>query len=237
MYVTYARYLSPDPLREKYYGINPYTYCAGDPVNFVDPDGREWETNEDETIANDLISALSNQLSYLNKKIQRIENKINQENTSSEKKARLERKMEDIKDQAIVINSTISGINDLGVSSVQYSFNTVSGGIAKMSSRSDGTIVINNYGTFGNRIHEITHAIQFDKGLLKVAIPGSDQFSANNFSVLEIQAYRAEYAGTGGRVPYSTNGAVKYMSDIGLEWLYGLKDDSGVYLYRPDNYR
>ena len=46
-----------------------------------------------------------------------------------------------------------------------------------------------------------------------------------------------EYAGTGGRVPYSTNGAVKYMSDIGLEWLYGLKDDSGVYLYRPDNYR
>lgn len=232
-----ARWISQDPVKEKYYGINPYSYCAGDPVNFVDPDGREWETNEDETIANDLISALSNQLSYLNKKIQRIENKINQENTSSEKKARLERKMEDIKDQAIVINSTISGINDLGVSSVQYSFNTVSGGIAKMSSRSDGTIVINNYGTFGNRIHEITHAIQFDKGLLKVAIPGSDQFSANNFSVLEIQAYRAEYAGTGGRVPYSTNGAVKYMSDIGLEWLYGLKDDSGVYLYRPDNYR
>lgn len=31
----------PDPLGEKYYGINPYAYCNGDPVNFVDIDGQE----------------------------------------------------------------------------------------------------------------------------------------------------------------------------------------------------
>lgn len=30
----------PDPLSEKYYGISPYAYCAGNPVNYVDPDGR-----------------------------------------------------------------------------------------------------------------------------------------------------------------------------------------------------
>lgn len=29
-----------DPLAEKYYGISPYAYCAGDPVNCIDPDGR-----------------------------------------------------------------------------------------------------------------------------------------------------------------------------------------------------
>ena len=34
------RWLVPDPLSEKYYGISPYAYCAGDPVNLVDPDGR-----------------------------------------------------------------------------------------------------------------------------------------------------------------------------------------------------
>ena len=28
-----------DPLAEKYPGITPYAYCAGDPVNMVDPDG------------------------------------------------------------------------------------------------------------------------------------------------------------------------------------------------------
>ena len=31
---------SQDPMAEKYYGITPYSYCAGNPVNRVDPDGR-----------------------------------------------------------------------------------------------------------------------------------------------------------------------------------------------------
>lgn len=26
---------------EAWYGISPYAYCAGDPVNYVDPDGME----------------------------------------------------------------------------------------------------------------------------------------------------------------------------------------------------
>ena len=34
------RWLVPDPLSEKYYGVSPYAYCAGDPVNMLDPDGK-----------------------------------------------------------------------------------------------------------------------------------------------------------------------------------------------------
>ncbi len=33
------RWLTMDPLCEKYYSISPYAYCAGDPVNRIDPDG------------------------------------------------------------------------------------------------------------------------------------------------------------------------------------------------------
>ena len=40
---TAGRFLSMDPLAEKYYHLSPYAYCAGDPVNFVDPDGRKIE--------------------------------------------------------------------------------------------------------------------------------------------------------------------------------------------------
>ena len=36
---TYGRFMSIDPKAESFYHISPYAYCAGDPVNLVDPDG------------------------------------------------------------------------------------------------------------------------------------------------------------------------------------------------------
>ena len=36
-------WLGVDPLWEKYAGMNPYNYCAGNPVMLVDPDGRREE--------------------------------------------------------------------------------------------------------------------------------------------------------------------------------------------------
>jgi len=39
-YPAYARFTTMDPLAEKYYSISPYAYCAGNPVNLVDPDGK-----------------------------------------------------------------------------------------------------------------------------------------------------------------------------------------------------
>jgi RHS repeat-associated protein len=35
------RFTSIDPKTEDYYGISPYVYCAGDPVNCVDPKGED----------------------------------------------------------------------------------------------------------------------------------------------------------------------------------------------------
>ena len=36
-----ARWDRMDPLAEKYYSVSPYVYCAGNPIKFVDPNGRE----------------------------------------------------------------------------------------------------------------------------------------------------------------------------------------------------
>ena len=36
---TLRRWMTPDPLSEKYYGVSPYAFCNNNPVNFVDPDG------------------------------------------------------------------------------------------------------------------------------------------------------------------------------------------------------
>lgn len=35
------RWLTMDPLAEKYYGVSPYVYCASNPIKLFDPDGRE----------------------------------------------------------------------------------------------------------------------------------------------------------------------------------------------------
>ena len=45
------RWNSMDPLAEKYYSISPYVYCAGNPVNLVDRDGKSTKVkrNEDGT--------------------------------------------------------------------------------------------------------------------------------------------------------------------------------------------
>ena len=36
-----GRFTTMDPMCEKYYGISPYVYCGGDPVNRIDPDGED----------------------------------------------------------------------------------------------------------------------------------------------------------------------------------------------------
>lgn len=40
-YPALGRFTSMDPLAEKRYSISPYAYCSGNPVNRIDPDGRD----------------------------------------------------------------------------------------------------------------------------------------------------------------------------------------------------
>mgnify|MGYP002520559568 CR=1 FL=1 len=38
---TIARWTTPDPLSEKYYGFSPYAYCLGNPISVIDPNGMD----------------------------------------------------------------------------------------------------------------------------------------------------------------------------------------------------
>lgn len=58
LYYYGARYLDPtsvgwlsvDPLFEKYAGMSPYNYCAGNPVRYIDPNGESTHISEDGTV-------------------------------------------------------------------------------------------------------------------------------------------------------------------------------------------
>ena len=39
---AFCMFTQMDPLAEKYPHLNPYVYCAGNPVNYIDLDGRDW---------------------------------------------------------------------------------------------------------------------------------------------------------------------------------------------------
>ncbi|MFR8632528.1 MAG: RHS repeat-associated core domain-containing protein, partial [Barnesiella intestinihominis] len=52
-YPALCRFMTMDPLCEKYYSISPYAYCNNNPVKYVDPDGRDiWEINDVGKIVN-----------------------------------------------------------------------------------------------------------------------------------------------------------------------------------------
>jgi hypothetical protein len=39
---TVSRFITIDPLAEKYYHISPYAYCANNPIRYIDPDGQSY---------------------------------------------------------------------------------------------------------------------------------------------------------------------------------------------------
>lgn len=48
-----CRFTTMDPMCEKYYHLSPYIYCGNNPVNYVDPDGKDdYEINQDGYIKN-----------------------------------------------------------------------------------------------------------------------------------------------------------------------------------------
>jgi RHS repeat-associated protein len=255
LYDYSARYMDPalgrfntmDPMTEKYYSISPYAYCGGNPVNRIDPYGREWKEKKDEEIAKQLQQQIASRDKSLAKQEQKINAQIdkiaNNTKLSTEKRdqqiAKQQGKLEDVQTQRTQLSNLDKGITRLGDSKTSYTFNTVEAGTtATLSSMSDGTVVINNYGTTGNRAHETTHAIQYDNGQIKFNPLGSNNTLMQNPMGLEIQAYATEYSITNGIVPSSDAKYPRTVFGITPQWLYGLKDpNTGIYIYRPENYK
>ena len=236
-----CRFTTMDPLAEKYYSTSPYAYCVNNPMRFVDSDGREWKNTQDKEIATRLQEKVADRDKSLAEQEQKINAQINTigNNTklSVEKRdkqiTKQQEKLEDVQMQRRLLSNLYKGITQLGESKTVYTFNTVkSGTTATLSSLTDGTVVINNYGTIGSRAHEVTHAIQYDNGKITFNILGTNNTRMQNPDMLERLSYMTEYSITNGIVPASTAGSPRTVFGINREWLWGIKDpNTGIYIY------
>ena len=59
-----CRFMTMDPLCEKYYNISPYAYCSNNPIRFVDPTGMQKEEPEKQRDANEYKASENEHLKY-----------------------------------------------------------------------------------------------------------------------------------------------------------------------------
>jgi hypothetical protein len=230
---TTGRFLSMDPLAEKYYHLSPYAYCAGDPVNFVDPDGREWKTEKDKNKANKIKTTAENKLKRIQKKIIKSQEKLNKKPSSKKRQS----KLNVLKQQEKLIMSFIDGIDKLTISSNVYTFidlgsnNSTNPNMSYQTpdnkNKKNGYLKKNNLGeveinyisNYSNIYHETQHAIQYELGEFGI---NGDCYSNTKRELIwgfEEDAYKVEYLL--GKL-FKLRSGVWIYNSINTEWIKSL---------------
>ncbi len=168
-------WMTPDPLAEKYYEVSPYMYCLGNPVKYIDPDGREF-TESSWGYVNMLLNNISKRINNNANKIADIQAKIDGGGLSEKKVKTLQNRIKRIEANSAELKSVQEEIDVLKQSSQVYD-------IALDNSRNDSNMLgteVNSIAYFnpengvfeirlgdsslGLMAHELKHAYQFEIG-------------------------------------------------------------------------
>ncbi|WBO84486.1 DUF6443 domain-containing protein [Hymenobacter yonginensis] len=222
-----GRWHAVDPMAEKYPDISPYAYVANNPVNFVDPDGKQidpgsqkdWDKQKQATI--DRRDKLQN-------KIDKLTEKAEEKGWSADK---LAGKMGNLGDRVSSLNGSIANLGVLEKSTQVYSLRT---GAAELGGNSydskTGNIVI-SFKTTANFIHEITHAGQYEAS--NIAFSSSGATLGQDVSD-EVAAYKAQFAYDPSSVSgLSSTVVANSFAAITSSWVQGIRLSNGSLPYAP----
>jgi len=195
------QFTSMDPLAEKYYSISPYAYCAGNPVNRIDPDGMTWD---DQKAADELVKNVQDKITYLNDVSASYTKQLNDVNLTDDQVKDINDKISALSDRVNELNASIDDIKQLGDDEMNtYVLNQNGGGTnGDVTQESNGKVSI-NAPTNGLALHEIKHITQseiagglkFINGKLQNAGRNGDE-KINN----EVQSYKAQFS-LNGNIP------------------------------------
>ncbi len=200
-----GRFMTVDPMAEKYPGISPYIYCAGNPILFVDPSGMkideaskgDWDKLKEEI--KDKMSELVGELSTL----------LNSGNDVSDMSLRIQS-----------LNSTLKSMDGIEKSTQTYALNKIDiKQDGQLSYDSDKDIISINYNSTANFVHEVTHASQFESG--EIGFMGGKPVLQDIYD--EVNAYKSQYAFERlSVVAMRSSFSIFSYNEINRKWVQGL---------------
>ena len=189
------RFITVDPLAEKYYSWSPYVYVGDNPLRRTDPTGMIWDDPKEAEI---LKKNIDTKITSLNKDIARDQAKLDKGGLSEKQIAKLEGKISKANDRISNLTTSKGDIDKLGADKNNiYALSNISGGQHNVRQGSDGKVYIE---TSSNAlsIHEITHVRQsLDAGGLKFSSNGrllNAGKGARGVSAMEVEAYKMQYS-------------------------------------------
>jgi RHS repeat-associated protein len=230
-----GRWISQDPLAEKYYAHSPYLFCAANPVKFVDPEGLIWDTPEE---ANALTERINNRIIEL-----RVDNVLSSMllalgGLADSESNRLKETIAYTEERIASLQKSINDISLLGSDpNNTYTLNSISGGYHYVHLAKNGNVLI-DASSDAFAIHEITHVRQaLQAGGLQFNNTGSlinpgEYYYSNrqnrfqNISNMEIEAYRIQHS-----FDESFYLPIKRLSEINVHSVGNIRDESNNFVY------
>ena len=199
-----GRFLTVDPLAQKYWQWSPYAYCADNPVNRIDPTGMEWVNPKDASRLKELIGK---RIASLKKSIDKYQKRIDGGRLGKWRLARNQRKLSEAEGRVKNLKQSQEDIKLLGDDpNNKYAFNQVDGGMHRVWKGDDGVVYIDT-SSDALSIHEITHIRQsLENGGLEFSEEDGYLLNVGNkyaqtdikryevSSRMEVEAYQKQYS-------------------------------------------
>ena len=196
----YGRWFAQDP--EKQF-INPYLYCANNPILFVDPDGRKI----DPKIFRDLISWLRLNKSIYEDRNSELESNMNGSN-NKRKITKMKKEYDENEEYINEFEELEEILCKMDADPVNFIFNKSNVQAKSVYQNTDNNVVI-QYSTLGEAFHEVRHIGQgYDAGGLKFEETGkvrgllyavssdsgmSERIKDKQMTSYEVDAYRSQF--------------------------------------------
>lgn len=220
------RFTSMDPLCEKYYSVSPYVYCGNNPINRIDPTGREWLTKKDKEYSKQLEDEMRMRIESEQKSIDRLNLRKKKREEKGEDVSKLQAKINTHQEKKDNLNAGVSELHEMGnTSEKKFTYTNISDPIGSADIDKNGVIVmeIANAGEVSNGIHESSHGYDLWK-------KGRPQTPADAIDG-EIKAYSRQFSYNSNSIPNSYFGRANSLHDINYRWVYGIQSPDGDFLY------